>query len=55
MDGVIRTAFDRDVTFFDTAEAFDPHEAERILLIEVSIACVLVLPQHCIIVRIRQR
>src|SRR5690606_34724324 len=28
---LIRTAFDRGVTFFDTAEAYGPHEAERIL------------------------
>ncbi len=28
---VIRTAYDRGVTFFDSAEAYGPHEAERIL------------------------
>ncbi len=28
---VIRTAFDRGVTFFDAAEAYGPHEVERIL------------------------
>jgi aryl-alcohol dehydrogenase-like predicted oxidoreductase len=28
---LIRTAFDRGITFFDTAEAYGPHEAERIL------------------------
>ena len=27
----IRTAFDRGVTFFDAAEAYGPHEVERIL------------------------
>jgi aryl-alcohol dehydrogenase-like predicted oxidoreductase len=31
MIDIIRTAFDRGVTFFDTAEAYGPHEAERIL------------------------
>jgi aryl-alcohol dehydrogenase-like predicted oxidoreductase len=31
MVNIIRTAFDRGVTFFDTAEAYGPHEAERIL------------------------
>ncbi len=31
MVDLIRTAFDRGVTFFDTAEAYGPHEAERIL------------------------
>jgi aryl-alcohol dehydrogenase-like predicted oxidoreductase len=31
MTKLIRTAYDRDVTFFDTAEAYGPHEAERIL------------------------
>jgi aryl-alcohol dehydrogenase-like predicted oxidoreductase len=31
MINVIRTAFDRGVTFFDTAEAYGPHECERIL------------------------
>ena len=31
MINIIRTAFDRGVTFFDTAEAYGPHEAERIL------------------------
>jgi aryl-alcohol dehydrogenase-like predicted oxidoreductase len=28
---LIRTAYDRGVTFFDTAEAYGPHEAERIV------------------------
>lgn len=28
---IIRMAFDRGVTFFDTAEAYGPHECERIL------------------------
>jgi aryl-alcohol dehydrogenase-like predicted oxidoreductase len=28
---LIRTAYERGVTFFDTAEAYGPHEAERIL------------------------
>jgi aryl-alcohol dehydrogenase-like predicted oxidoreductase len=28
---IIRTAFDQGVTFFDTAEAYGPHECERIL------------------------
>ena len=28
---IIRTAFDRGVTFFDCAEAYGPHEGERIL------------------------
>jgi aryl-alcohol dehydrogenase-like predicted oxidoreductase len=28
---IIRTAFDRGVTFFDAAEAYGPHEVERIL------------------------
>jgi len=28
---VIRTAYERGVTFFDSAEAYGPHEAERIL------------------------
>ena len=28
---LIRTAFDRGVTFFDAAEAYGPHEVERIL------------------------
>lgn len=28
---IIRTAFERGVTFFDTAEAYGPHECERIL------------------------
>jgi aryl-alcohol dehydrogenase-like predicted oxidoreductase len=27
----IQTAFDRGVTFFDAAEAYGPHEVERIL------------------------
>ncbi|TPM89655.1 MULTISPECIES: aldo/keto reductase [unclassified Mesorhizobium] len=31
MIDLIRTAFDRGVTFFDTAEAYGPHECERIL------------------------
>jgi hypothetical protein len=31
MFNIIRTAFDRGVTFFDTAEAYGPHEVERIL------------------------
>ncbi|TXC72001.1 aldo/keto reductase [Sphingomonas ginsenosidivorax] len=31
MLNIIRAAFDRDVTFFDTAEAYGPHENERIL------------------------
>jgi hypothetical protein len=31
MINVIRTAFDGGVTFFDTAEAYGPHECERIL------------------------
>lgn len=31
MINVIRTAYDRGVTFFDTAEAYGPHECERIL------------------------
>jgi aryl-alcohol dehydrogenase-like predicted oxidoreductase len=31
MINVIRTAFDQGVTFFDTAEAYGPHECERIL------------------------
>ena len=28
---IIRTAFDRGVTFFDAAEAYGPHEVERVL------------------------
>jgi hypothetical protein len=28
---IIRTAYERGVTFFDTAEAYGPHECERIL------------------------
>jgi aryl-alcohol dehydrogenase-like predicted oxidoreductase len=28
---IIRTAYERDVTFFDCAEAYGPHECERIL------------------------
>jgi len=28
---IIRTAFDRGVTFYDAAEAYGPHEVERIL------------------------
>jgi aryl-alcohol dehydrogenase-like predicted oxidoreductase len=31
MLNIIQTAFDRGVTFFDTAEAYGPHECERIL------------------------
>ncbi|WP_234573563.1 aldo/keto reductase [Rhodohalobacter sp. 614A] len=31
MINVLRTAFDQGVTFFDTAEAYGPHECERIL------------------------
>ncbi|MGF7172137.1 aryl-alcohol dehydrogenase-like predicted oxidoreductase [Sphingobium xanthum] len=31
MYNIIRTAFDRGVTFFDAAEAYGPHEVERIL------------------------
>ena len=31
MISIIRTAFDRGVTFFDSAEAYGPHEVERIL------------------------
>ncbi|WP_439577323.1 aldo/keto reductase [Elioraea sp.] len=31
MINIIRTAFERGVTFFDTAEAYGPHECERIL------------------------
>lgn len=31
MVNIIRTAYDRGVTFFDTAEAYGPHECERIL------------------------
>jgi aryl-alcohol dehydrogenase-like predicted oxidoreductase len=31
MFNIIRTAFDRGVTFFDAAEAYGPHEVERIL------------------------
>jgi len=31
MINIIRTAFDRGVTFFDCAEAYGPHECERIL------------------------
>ena len=31
MHKIIRTAFDRGVTFFDAAEAYGPHEVERIL------------------------
>ncbi len=30
MINIIRTAFDRGVTFFDAAEAYGPHEVERI-------------------------
>ena len=31
MLAIIRAAFDRGVTFFDAAEAYGPHEVERIL------------------------
>ena len=31
MVDIIRTAYERGVTFFDTAEAYGPHECERIL------------------------
>lgn len=31
MINIIRTAFDRGVTFFDAAESYGPHEVERIL------------------------
>jgi aryl-alcohol dehydrogenase-like predicted oxidoreductase len=31
MIAIIRAAFDRGVTFFDAAEAYGPHEVERIL------------------------
>ena len=31
MIDIIRTAFDRGVTFYDAAEAYGPHEVERIL------------------------
>jgi aryl-alcohol dehydrogenase-like predicted oxidoreductase len=31
MHRIIRTAFERGVTFFDTAEVYGPHESERIL------------------------
>jgi aryl-alcohol dehydrogenase-like predicted oxidoreductase len=31
MINIIRTAFDKGVTFFDAAEAYGPHEVERIL------------------------
>lgn len=31
MLGIIRAAFDRGVTFYDAAEAYGPHEVERIL------------------------
>jgi aryl-alcohol dehydrogenase-like predicted oxidoreductase len=31
MYNIIRTAFDRGVTFYDAAEAYGPHEVERIL------------------------
>ena len=31
MISLIRTAVERGVTFFDTAEAYGPHECERIL------------------------
>ena len=31
MFNILRTAFDRGVTFYDAAEAYGPHEVERIL------------------------
>ena len=31
MFNIIRTAFDHGVTFYDAAEAYGPHEVERIL------------------------
>jgi aryl-alcohol dehydrogenase-like predicted oxidoreductase len=31
MHNIIRAAFDRGITFFDTAEVYGPHESERIL------------------------
>src|SRR5437868_4589903 len=31
MINIIRTAFDRGVTFYDSAEAYGPHEVERLL------------------------
>ena len=31
MHNIIRTAFDQGVTFFDAAEAYGPHEVERVL------------------------
>ena len=31
MVNIIRAAYERGVTFFDTAEAYGPHECERIL------------------------
>ena len=31
MFNIIRTAFDRGITFYDAAEAYGPHEVERIL------------------------
>jgi aryl-alcohol dehydrogenase-like predicted oxidoreductase len=31
MINIIRTAFDRGVTFYDAAEEYGPHEIERIL------------------------
>lgn len=31
MHNIIRSAFDRGITFFDAAEAYGPHEVERIL------------------------
>lgn len=31
MHNIIRTAFDRGLTFYDAAEAYGPHEVERIL------------------------
>ena len=31
MINIIRTAYDRGITFFDAAEAYGPHEVERIL------------------------
>ena len=31
MHNIIRTAFEHGVTFYDAAEAYGPHEVERIL------------------------
>ncbi|MDN2701066.1 aldo/keto reductase [Janthinobacterium sp. SUN100] len=36
MHRIIRTAFERGVTFFDAAEAYGPHEVERILGVGVA-------------------